>query len=229
MRPACNAAAYGMYGQGIPAQKRIPMNHPYLSLLLLCSVLSTVEHAHAQLPCVTEVDETDPFTKVRVLSVAADTSKANAPGNVGTPVCRWRSVDGSLSLELTWNVKTDETFAVLEGDRLLLELENDSVIQLTSLRSVVATPRVSASGTGMEGRFEFSVPPIYAKLLTKQWVRRIRLYHSSGFLDHVAENDPRWQQSLENLTTCFLYTCSEKPVPSNAAVSQQSALRPVAP
>ncbi len=184
--------------------------------LLISGLFCLAQYAQAQPLCVLETDETDPFTKIRVLSISA-------PGSNGASSLRWRAVDGMLSLELTWAVLSNETIAVLERDPLLLMLENDSVITFTSVRSEVAVRRTDAQGAvHMAGTYEFQSPAPQAKLLTKYWVKRLRLYHSNGFLEFVADNDPLWQQGLEQLTTCFLKACTAPHTPANSVISQQN-------
>jgi hypothetical protein len=185
------------------------------TLLLTGFVLLSLP-AHAQPFCRTEVDETDPFTKVRVLSVASGRNKTG-------PDYRWRAVDKNLSLEIIWALPNTEPFAVLEGDPLLLMLENDSIVTLYSLRTEVADPRPTVQGTGKTtGSFEYRVSASEAKLLSKYWVRRIRLYHSEGFLEFGAEDDAIWQQGLEQLTTCFLHAYAATPLPGNTTVTQKA-------
>lgn len=220
--------AYAVAGP-IP-QQSAPMSPAPCSptALFLGGLLVLSQPLAAQPPCVTEADETDPFTKVRVLSVAGGGSQLVGPGHGTAPSCRWRSVDGAMSVEFTWTVDTDEPIAVLERDPLLLILENDSLLQLFSLGTVVAIPSLRPLGTGRAtGAFEYPVTPAQAKLLAKYWVGRMRLYHSNGFQDFVAENDPSWQQGLESVTTCFLQACANAPLPVNTVVSQKAEPLPV--
>lgn len=201
----------------------MPTDTCYPTTLLLGGLICLAQQAHAQTTCITETDETDPFTKVRVLSVSA-------PTIVGGPACRWRSVDRMLSLEFTWTTSTTERVAVLERDPLLLMLENDSVIELISLRTEVANRQVDAQGNIRDtGAYEYQVTPTQAKLLSKYWVNRLRLYHTNGYQEFVADKDPIWQQGLERLTTCFLQACTTEQLPTNTVVSQKAAVPQPAP
>src|SRR6187402_2692121 len=95
------------------ARKRCRMHTATHPSILVLAALYVLPHAiQAQPACITEVDETDPFTKLRMLSVVPSQ-------NTTGPNFRWCSVAGNSSLQITWVLPSTERIAVLEGDPLL--------------------------------------------------------------------------------------------------------------
>lgn len=171
--------------------------------------------AQAQPDCMTEVDEMDPFTKRRVVSVA--------PTAVSTgPFYRWRAENDRWCLQFTWQIPGTAPAVVLQGDTLMLLLENDSVMILTSASTTVGTVSTDAHGRPhTSGTYDYGITRAQTKLLDRYWVKRMRIQFQQGPQEFEADKDPLWQHSVTRTASCFLLTCSSPPVPSNSTIGEK--------
>ena len=196
----------------------MPTSLHRLPLLIAVSLSLLAQHTYSQSGCAIELDEVDPFTKERVVCVVP-----SAPS--GGPLYRWHAVDKNKTLKLTWSAPGNAQMVVLEGDMLYLLLETDSVVQLYSVSTEVGAYKVDDQGKpSYTGTYTFGVPNEVLPLLQRSWVVRIRMYHTTGYQDFVAEKDTKWQSGFANTLDCFLSTCSAgRPMPANAVLGQSLA------
>lgn len=148
-----------------------------ITLLLICFSLI----ARGQELVRNEVDE---FTK----HIVKETSwMPLLPMTMQNVHFRVRKVDSTYFFDIKWMGGGIGVTSIREGDELMFKLENDEIISNKCLKFVVSC--VGCGATGFAGSGAKGIAPTYVvtednvKKLLKNYVYKIRLYTSDGYIE----------------------------------------------
>lgn len=160
--------------------------------------------AAAQSQCVHKLDRVDEFTRQRDLEI---TASAFSHG----PTFSWRAWSQRRVLRLQWQQPGHVPAVVFQGDSLMLKLENDSVVVLTSDDTFTGKPLYDREGREITtGVYDYRVTPEQLQLIAKHWVHKLRIYFRDGYQELDVVPDPSWQLAVSRSAGCFLDALGDK-------------------
>lgn len=173
-----------------------------------CVILLVLDLGIAAQPtCQVMGDQVDAFTDSRILQLGASTFSQG-------PQFEWMAIDDQVYLKIQW-VSTEGPAVALEGDPLMLKLENDSVLILTATESVVGKWIEDDHGNRVsKAMYCYGVDHRQLAMISQFWVFRMRIYFNQEFQEFDAAKDPTWQMALWKTANCTSQELSLKPVPA---------------
>jgi hypothetical protein len=175
--------------------------------LMLAALIAAPLHDHllAQPVCETVRNEQDEFTGSHVLQI---TSSDHSNG----PHFDWFVKDSLMCVRMHWQRMGEAPAIVFEGDTLMLKLENDTVLILTSVETTVGNI-IEGMEPSSRAIFSYLVDEEQLAYISHYWVQKVRIYFRDGHQEFHAVNDPTWQMGFWKSSNCLLQTMRLKPVP----------------
>jgi hypothetical protein len=178
------------------------------SMALLIPFLLSGSFAFSQPICETVKDDVDEFTEKHVLQITASHYSKG-------PAFDWLSINDEICLRIHWTLDDARPAVVFEGDTLMLKLENDTVIILTSAETTVGKEILMDDGGRVtQGTYCYRVDHEQFAYINHYWVQKLRIYFREGHREFEAANDPGWQMGLWRSSNCMRKGLSLRPEPA---------------
>ena len=137
-----------------------------------------------------KVDEVDEFTNKSVKRTSWETLNSDFSSNI---YLRVSELDGYLILNLKLMKVNKSVLSVHEDMRLMLKMQNDSIVTLHAIESTVSCRGCGAIGLfgggsawGIEINYDITESEFYA--LRNLPVKKIRLYTTDGYIEEDISN-----------------------------------------
>jgi len=168
-------------------------------LIISTFILSLISGVALSQPCRYEINKTDAFTK-KEIKVTKEKVVWKNPAGFNSLSFKAKKLENEKFLQLRYS-KIGKTMTVQSASKLMLLLENETIIELDAVETVFSDSYISGGSVVWFVEPSYSTSKEKIDQISTSPIKMIRFYTEGGFIEHEIKTKKR--TIISNLLGCL--------------------------